>query len=496
MKKAFVARVSSLLVLAAAVGVSGRCAGGPRSVVAGAARPAAGGGAQEPSGSGQSELRRRVGELLKRLESDSRLERRRAESELLRLGPSVLPLLPTAEQAESESAADAVQRVRHELQRQLVEQWLQPTRVSVGEGLSLESVLAEVSRQSGNALDWQRLPASTRQLPVPRRFDRTTFWQCLNRLATDFRLGFRLERLLPGPAGGSSKAAAGEKAPAVGGGNRLVLVPLAHGERLPAACAVGAFRVSALCGPLHEASTATGRRLLPVTVRVLPEPRLQVLMLKYHQADFFLEGADGTRFRPLSPEARSDLPLGDGRRTLVFVVDRKGPAATGQTAAAPARLRLCGKVAVQVAAAPRVFDFGLLSQSQWRRERAGEVTVRVGRVETKRGEKTVDVWVQLALVYDRGGPAFESHRTWVFHNPVWVEWPSGGIGFPQGDVRTERQADGAIQLRYRFRLPTAAFEQARLLCRVPVALVDVPVEFEVPNVNGPTLEAAARKSPR
>ena len=50
----------------------------------------------------------------------------------------------------------------------------------------------------------------------------------------------------------------------------------------------------------------------------------------------------------------------------------------------------------------------------------------------------------MSIAYDAGGPEFESHRTWIYHNEVYLEAPDGQR-FPVNDgFDTTAQADGGV----------------------------------------------------
>ena len=52
--------------------------------------------------------------------------------------------------------------------------------------------------------------------------------------------------------------------------------------------------------------------------------------------------------------------------------------------------------------------------------------------------------VQIAVSYETGGPAFESHRTWIYHNRVYLETKTGTRIERSKSFTTELQADGGV----------------------------------------------------
>ena len=81
--------------------------------------------------------------------------------------------------------------------------------------------------------------------------------------------------------------------------------------------------------------------------------------------------------------------------------------------------------------------------------------------------------------YDAGGPAFESHQTWILHNEVFLEDNDGRKMRLNGGSETTRQGDGAVAIEYRFVDLPEPLSRYEFVYVVPTLIIDVPVEFEI-----------------
>ena len=86
------------------------------------------------------------------------------------------------------------------------------------------------------------------------------------------------------------------------------------------------------------------------------------------------------------------------------------------------------------------------------------------------------------VAYDTGGPAFESHRSWMLYNEVYLEDERGRRVPLNGGYQTTLQADGAVRIEYRFvdlpePLPRYAFVYV-----APTLIVEAPLEFAIESV--------------
>jgi hypothetical protein len=436
-------------------------------VLAGALRAGAAG---EPEGRAETTTRRdlegEVRELLSGLSSAVREERSLAEKRLLELGPRVLPLLPAPELLPSASVRETVRRVRIELERNAARESVLPARVTVSGALSVRETLGEVARQTGNRLDVSLLPAKLLERTIEVEFKSASFWEAIDDLAD--RLDCRYE---------FDNAGRGLKLQVLEGQPRPASSAVAHG---------GAFRIEAL--PADRIRRGAGRPLdqklrrhddlLRVTLLLMPEPRLRPLFLQFAARDVSAHLATGAELRPFSPEASYELPLGESGSLSRIQLEYLLPETVPGTA-----FKLKGKIRCMTAAGSesvRFTDLAEVPEGRGIARRRGGVTVTLNRVRgTPSSPGKTEARLRVSVAYDAGGPAFESHQTWILHNEVFLEDNDGRKMRLNGGSETTRQGDGAVAIEYRFVDLPEPLSRYEFVYVVPTLIIDVPVEFEI-----------------
>jgi hypothetical protein len=228
-----------------------------------------------------------------------------------------------------------------------------------------------------------------------------------------------------------------------------------------------------------------------VQLSVSAEPRLRPLFLTIADADLSVQAGDQA-LTPYSPSARRELPMsgrGPAALSAVFSIPAELPEST--------RLSLRGNFSVKVAAAPTEVRFPRLTDATPLARRRGGVTVTLQRsrfATAADGEHRARL--RLVVAYDTGGPAFESHRTWLYHNEVFLV-TRDGTRLPVNDgFETTAQADGAAVIEYRFKgLPSGNAADYELVYVAPTMLIDVPVEFDLRDIRTHAAGSRRRKLP-
>jgi hypothetical protein len=407
--------------------------------------------------------------LVRQLASSQKTERVRAESALLELGPAALPHLPPEELLPSASVRAAVDRVRVALEEQLARESTAAARVTLAGSATVEELLRSISRQSGNLVDVERLPLASRQKRVELMHDQTPFWRAFDQLARQADLQYRIDGMT----------------------GRIVVEPRRQpaADQAQAVCYAGAFRIWSPAAVLRPREGANP--LLRASLHVAPEPRLRVLFVQYDAARQ-QAGSGGVNLEPLNPNARYELPLHAGRAESSFQLDYLAPGDLS------GELSLRGKLLATVAAVTAPVRYGPLDQLAAQKQlsiarRRGGVTVTLNRVLLSRQEQTDGALeVRLSVAYDRGGPAFESHRAWILHNEVFLEGPEGGQIAPAGGGDPTFQGDGAVAMNYRFPRPPRELHNWNFVYMAPTLIVDVPIEYSLESVPLAASEPADR----
>ncbi|MEO1999070.1 MAG: hypothetical protein ABGZ17_27805, partial [Planctomycetaceae bacterium] len=412
---------------------------------------------QRPQPLDQS-IRVKVSQLIESLDADQRAERIRAERELRSLGPGVLSVLPDPRVLTSESARVILRQLRIELERQRARASVQASSVSLSGPYTVAQALTAVTAQTGNQIDVTGLnPAQLQQrMRFPEPGTPETFWPFLDELSG--RFGW--------------KCVAGES------GRQAVRLIESSGS--PGRIAYsGPVRVVLVRSVLQPVFGAPGSDKLRCKMELYVEPRLRPLFLRITGQSITAQSQAGVNFRPLSLSGASlELPLGHDRRRVPFHVDFIKP----QAESSP-RFSLRGDVSLQLAAAESQFRFaGLRNANNVARRRNG-VTVVLRRATFKSlPDQSVTARVTITVVYDAGGPPFESHRTWIFHNAAHLVSAVGRRLTTQDGFQIERQSDGGVQITFIFRGLEPPATDCRFVYVAPTLITKIPVRFRFADV--------------
>lgn len=426
-------------------------------------------GAQDQS---PTDLSGRVERLLEQLDSDTRADRVSAERELTHMGPTILPLLPPPELLRSVAVRESVRRLRIKLEHVQARRTIQPSRFSLQGRFPLSTLLGELSDQTGNRFQLDGLPKETLQQPFDADFVDVPFWSVTEQISEKMRLEFRVRS------------------------SRVQVVPRAEAGPVPRRADVSpeAFELRLIKASLRPLFGNDRQRLLRVNCELLWEPRLRPLFLSFAATDIHARLDDGTSADPLNPRARYELPLGAASGNLHLQFDYVVPIATDVTV-----VSLDGRLMVETAAGEEQIKFPSLLEAAGVARRRGGVTVTVQRVMTEKSSRedgdsnATDVTVNIVVTYDTGGPAFESHRTWILHNRAFLQTATGeSIAF-DGPVNPVLQFDGGIAVEYTFRELVGSLDTYRFLYVAPTLIVDVDVDFELTNI--PVLSPTDERNP-
>lgn len=399
------------------------------------------------------EVRVEVEKLIQQLDAPALAERRRAEQELLDLGPKILRWLPPKELVKSAATWEAVQRIGFHLQRRFAQESARPSRVTLKGAYRLADLLTELSRQTGNPL---QLPDDLPDSAASERtwnLERATFWEAIDEICRTTTL-------------------ATSSRPESQGLGFLATTP---GSEQLAVSHAGVLRAELQNAARQPVTGDPQRSLIRLRGELAFEPRLRPLFVHFKAGDFAAADAGGHPVKNWNPDARYELPMAGASRRTQLTWDFVAP-----SDAVPKSLSLKGKLLVQLAAATEPIRFDRIETDREVLRRRGGVSVRMHQSEfVESGEGRDAARVKISVSYDVGGPAFESHRTWVYHNAAWLE--DGERRIPFTDFDTLLQTDGSVQLEYRFQnLPPRT--PLKFVYEAPTLLLDVPFEIDFRHV--------------
>ena len=414
----------------------------------------------------QDRLEEQVRGLLKDLAGQTRAQRTAAEKRLRELGPRILPHLPPPELLPSASVRETVRLLRADLERVKARESVLPSRITIRGRNTVGKALAEISRQTGNAVDGHALPEALLERELDWDVAEVPFWKALDDLVDRLALRYEYDAAL-----------------------RALKLALADRDVAEARRAVahsGAFRIAVLhaerivrsAGPGASQKGAEGDDLVRVSLELLSEPRLRALFLQVAAAEIKARAGE-IALRPFSPEANYELALGEAGGRSRFTLDYLVPGSVRSTA-----ISLAGRLRCTTAAGNEPIRFAGITKLQGQPElniarRRGGVTVTLNRVRGVVSDGKGELRVRVTVAYDSGGPAFETHRTWILHNDVFLQDAEGNRVRLNGGSETERQADGTLVIEYRFVDLPDPFPDFAFVYVAPSLIVDVPIDFEI-----------------
>ncbi|QDU52644.1 hypothetical protein [Gimesia panareensis] len=417
----------------------------------------------------QKTISAQVTQLIRQLDDQQRMVRQRAELELVELGKPVLSLLPAPELVASQSVREALQRVRLQIEKRAARNSIKASRINLQGRFSLKQVLQAIARQTENQLDWTQLTESQLKQNIDVQFVETPFWKVIDELTVQLPLTYRIN----GPRDQLQFQLRSDSTT----DTAKVQEPV---------CYNGPFRISIdhlQCRPL---AGSEDQELLRITFLIQVEPRLRPLFLSYAARKLKAEGAKGTILPPYNPGAKYELPLGEGGKNLKFTM--QWILKSGQR---PQTIQVHGNLEMELAAETLPITFRDLFHSQGAIRRRGNVSVEL--VEAERNEKldSQNLTIRIALSYDYGGPAFESHRTWIYHNRAYLQDAQGKKFWLDGSSQTTLESTGKIGVVYRFTGLPGSAKPDQFTYLAPTLITAAPIELSFEKLDLPEPKPAA-----
>ncbi|QDU78311.1 hypothetical protein Pla110_00120 [Polystyrenella longa] len=409
------------------------------------------------------QLSARVEQLVEQLRTDDRAERREVESALIELGPRALPFVPKPDRGQSMSQRVGLERVRQVLQRQKSAASLEESRFTLSGEMTVKKLLTEISRQTENQLDLSTIPAEVLGRTVDVDFKKTSFWDGIDWLEEELSLHyFALSQF--------------ELRTDVHEG-------ITHTHQ-------GPVRFEFLKPTSKKLIGNTDQILWRVPVRVYFEPRLRPLYLHWKGDAFQAVGLQGAEndsqepvgLDPFNPDSSIELAAESDQGGLQTILDFVGPQDQKLEA-----LKIQGSFELILAAGHEEVEFPLTESTQPAMKRVGPA--RIELIELKR--TSVEVYdedetqqkevlrVVLDVLYSpQVLNAFESHRTWMFSDPIWIRTANGEEIRRDPLFKTLNQFPGEIEVAYDFDIPKEKQDGSTLLYQIPtlVTTLDLAVE--------------------
>lgn len=401
------------------------------------------------------QIKKQVSELILKLDSNQRAIRQQAETQLTTLGKPVLSLLPPPELITSNSVKEALQRIRIEIEKRAAQDSLKASHVDLKGAFSLKQVIKEITHQTGNLLDSGQLSKSILETRIEVDYVDVPFWKVIDDLSRQLKVSFQTNdssgtlQLLKNNEASSDLVTA----------NRQISYD-------------GPFRTQIQNLQRRPLIGSPDRELLRATFLIQVEPRLRPLFLSYAAGKIKATGDTDLSLPPFNPGAKYEIPLGEGGQDLKFTMqwirEKQQKAKSVQ---------IHGQLKMELAAETLPITFDDLFQSQGAIRRRGNVSVELISAEKKNLESSQNLTVRLALSYDYGGPAFESHRTWIYHNRAYLQDPQGKKYWLNGSSQTTLESAGKISVVYQFKNLKRQAVQYQFTYLSPTLITSTPIAF-------------------
>ncbi|HEY4308270.1 MAG TPA: hypothetical protein VGN12_02360 [Pirellulales bacterium] len=392
-----------------------------------------------------------VTKLVRQLDASEKTRREDAEQQLLKLGPAVLPLLPSAEDGSAEVKL-RLARVRTQLETLRGEQEVKASELTLsGTAIPLSEVIAAIEKQTGNKLvDFRRdFGQQPDKKTFDLTFDKTPFWSAFDQILDQGGLTIYSYAGVPG----------------------LALVNRSGNElpRHDRGIYTGAFRVEATeVSAKRDLRDATGQAL-KLDVEVGWEPRLAPIAIT-QAAESVTAIGDNNEKLGAAPNGEFEATVNPGDATASMPLTFSLPSRDMKKITS-----LKGSFSVMLPGQVETFRFEKLTSGAPIEQRKGAV-----KVILEQARKNNDIWeIRVRVVFDSPGKALESHRTWILHNEAALETP-GKESINFAGLETTRQADNEVGVAYLFDVPDIA--DHTFIYKTPTVLMNAAVPYELHDV--------------
>ncbi|MEX2561483.1 MAG: hypothetical protein WD403_16280 [Pirellulales bacterium] len=398
-----------------------------------------------------------VRKLVRQLDAPEKALRDEAEQKLIELGVAALALLPETTDRTPAEVALRLERIRSRLERTQAEAAVNGSTVSLeGTGLSLAEVFEAIEKQTGNKLVDFREQFNQEPAPLKLALDveNMLFWQALDQVLDQANL--------------TIYSYGAEEGLAVVGRSNSQL------PRFGRANYAGSFRIEATEFSAHRDLRDPNSHTMQLGIEAAWEPRLKPVVI--------IQPAGAIE---AMTDAGEPLPIAGGGTEMEISVS---PGATSADLFVNFELpdrgvkriaSLKGKLSAVLPGRIETFRFGNLEKAKKVERRKAGVTVVLDEAR-----KNNEVWeVRVRVVFDKASGALESHRGWIFNNEAYLEAPNKET-IASGSLETTRQTETDVGIAYLFDVPDG-LKGYTFVYRTPAAIVTVPIEYELKDLELP-----------
>ncbi len=411
------------------------------------------------------QLARQIGRAISQLNDDRAAERDAAEKKLLELGGTsttqadrFLQALPKETEQMPVAVRERLSRIRKQVEDRAAKAATAATTITLtAKEMPLKAVIAAIEKQTGNRFidnrEQQGEQANSKDARIDIDFKDEPFWTAVDQIFDQAKLGIY----------------------SYGGKDALSIVArdAADSPRHSRSAYNGPFRLDITDVQGERSRRQPQQSSLKLQLEVAWEPRLRPIAISQPAADLQATTDDGGKLTVSQPKANLDVEVPNGTQAAEITLPFDLPPRNVKRITV-----LHGKLHALVPGRQVKFRFDDLANAAGKTQRMGGVQVTVDDVR-----KNNEVWemhMRLSLEEDNG--ALQSHRAWVFQNLSYM-LDKDGKQIDNGGLETTRQTKNEVGVAYLFDVP--AIEGLSWVYETPAAIVDLPVEYEIKDIELP-----------
>lgn len=321
----------------------------------------------------------------------------------------------------------------------------------------LMEVFQTVEKQTGNrVVDLRQVDegANPQQQIVKINFQKEPFWSAIDKMLDAARLSLDND--------------SGEV------GLALVDRPKGERKRFGSAAYGGPFRMEVLEVQAQQNLRQPEEKSLKLQLEVAWEPRLQPIAVSQPAIDVSATADEAKILLGLFPDAvfSAEIPQGAQSTELVlpFELPPRGVAKITS---------LKGKLRAVLPTKRVKFEFADLEHAGGKSQKQEDVEVMIDSVK-----KNNEVWeIHMRLRLDKESHALETYRSWAFENASYLV-DAKGERFENAGLENTSERENEVGVAYFFDA-TEGLDGMKWIYESPAAIVDVPIEYELKNIELP-----------
>jgi hypothetical protein len=385
-------------------------------------------------------------------------KRDEAEKALIALGPEVLGYLPTVTPRMPAEDQVRLKRVRKVLEDSVIAAATKPSKVTLTGKMLLSQAMAEISKQTGNkVIDYrERFNQDAFDSKILVDLKAVSFWEALDNVLDEAELtlyNYDEER------------------------STLAFTSRAENARprVGNASYSGLFRFEPAKIEATRDLKNSAMHALRLTVEAVWEPRVTPIVIEVPLADVSAKDENGESLSINSSEGTLEVPVESNGAAAEIEFPFDAPSRSVKKLSS-----LKGKLVAVLLGKVETFEFADLDKVK-----AAELERGGVRVTVESCRKNGDIYdVSMRVRFDRAANALESHRSWIYDNECYL-LDSKGRKFENAGLEATLLGVSEVGVAYKFNLEGGTPAQARLVYKTPAAIIRIPVEFEIKNVDLP-----------